>query len=148
MFDVSFGGKTEVPSVGILMMENLGNKEDDFWARGITGDLIIKIASSGNIIVPSMKDVASVNMKNTNEEIAKRLNVKYILTSEIYKKENEFQLRSQLINIKTGISEYANKWTETNERAANIVNSLAEQLLQVISPNSIISKNHPLLNIY
>ena len=28
---ISFGGKAEVPSVGILMMENLGNEDEEFW---------------------------------------------------------------------------------------------------------------------
>ena len=97
------------PSVGILMMDNLGSQEDEFWAKGITGDLIIKIASSGNIRVSSMKEIASIDINESFEKIAKRLNVKYILTSEIYRKDNEFDLRSQLINTDTGISEYANK---------------------------------------
>ena len=30
----------EVPSIGILMMSNLGMEEDEYWTRGITEDLI------------------------------------------------------------------------------------------------------------
>ncbi len=90
VFGLSFGTKYEVPSVGILMMENLGSEEDNFWARGITGDLIIKVASSGNIRVPSIKEIVEVDISETFEKIAERLNVKYILTSELYKDENKF----------------------------------------------------------
>ena len=136
VFGLSFGTKYEVPSVGILMMENLGSEEDNFWARGITGDLIIKVASSGNIRVPSIKEIVEVDISETFEKIAERLNVKYILTSELYKDENKFELRSQLINANTGVSEYANKWTETNDKSAAIVSTLAEQLLSILFQNS------------
>ena len=69
------------------------------------------------------------------EKIAERLNVKYVLTSSLYKDDNQFKLSSQLINTDTGISEYANKWVEPNEKSANIVNKLAKQVLEIISPD-------------
>jgi Adenylate cyclase, family 3 (some proteins contain HAMP domain) len=53
-FDVSYGSANEVPSVAILMMENLGNTQDEFWARGITEDLIVKFAGAGMLRVPSI----------------------------------------------------------------------------------------------
>ena len=44
------------------MMENRGTSDDAFWVRGITEDLIIKIASSGNIRIPSIKEINSIDM--------------------------------------------------------------------------------------
>ena len=140
VFGVSFASKDTIPSVGILMMDNLGDKKDNFWVSGITGDLIIKVASSGNIRIPSYKEIASIAKDGSFENIAKKLNVKYILTSELYKTDTEFQLRSQLINTKTGVSEYANKWTETIENSSNIVNQLSAQLLKIILPKNKLEK--------
>jgi len=51
VFDVSFGGKMEVPSVGILMMENLGKEDEEFWSSGMTADLITKVKGAGLIRV-------------------------------------------------------------------------------------------------
>ena len=58
---ISFGSKYETPSVGVIMMENLGSDDDIFWVRGITQDLIIKIASSGNIRIPSIKEIINLD---------------------------------------------------------------------------------------
>ena len=133
---ISFGDDMEIPSVGILMMENLGKEEESFWSRGMTGDLIIEIASSGNVRVPSMKEISAIKTDESFKTIAEKLNVKYILTSELYKTDSEFQLRSQLINTYTGVSEYANKWTETIDKSSQIVSQLSDQLLNIILPNS------------
>ena len=133
---ISFGDDMEIPSVAILMMENLGDEDEDFWARGMTGDLIIKIASSGNVRVPSMKEISAINIDERFKTIAEKLNVKYILTSELYKTDSEFQLRSQLINTYNGASEYANKWTETIDKSSDIVNQLSKQLLEIVLPNN------------
>ena len=61
--NVSFLGigiAEEVPSIGILLMENLGKEEDQYWARGITEDLIIKVAGAGLIRVAPMKEIKKV----------------------------------------------------------------------------------------
>jgi tetratricopeptide (TPR) repeat protein len=129
VFDVSFGGKAAVPSIGILMMENLGGVDEEYWARGITEDLIIKVAGAGLIRVAPMKEILEVDIKDSFEKIAKKLRVKYILTSSIYKKEEGFDLRCQLIEAESGNSKYANKWSESIDNAPTIVGNLAENIL-------------------
>ena len=123
----------EVPSVGILLMENLGNEEDLFWARGITEDLIIKIAGAGLIRVTPMKDIKSVNMDDEFIDIANQLRVKYLLTSSIYKHENGFDMRCQLIEAETGNSKYANKWSEPHENSPVIVGNLASNIIKSLN---------------
>ena len=130
VFDVSFGGKAEVPSIGILMMENRGAEEDEVWARGITEDLIVKIAGAGLIRVSPMKEILEVDNKQNIKEIAKKLQVKYILTSSLFKKEDNFDLRCQLIEAESGVSKYGNKWSESLENASTIVDNLAKNILK------------------
>ena len=143
---VSFGGKQEAPSIGIMMMENRGSSDDTFWVRGITEDLIIKVASSGNIRIPSIKEIGSVDISESWEKIANQLNVKYILTSSLYKDKGKFKLSSQLINTDTGVTEYANNWTESNDKASTIVGTLAEQMLKIISPKVKFKKDENIVN--
>jgi len=126
---IFFPKYSKVPSVAILMMENLGSDNDNFWSRGITEDLIIKVAGAGLIRVPSMHEIKKIKEIDSFEEIAKELKVEYILTSSIHKKENVFDLRSQLIEIKSGKSLYGNKWSETIENAPGIVDDLSNIIL-------------------
>jgi len=145
-FDLSYAEKYEIPSVGVMKMDNLGKEEDSFWVRGITEDLIIKVASSGNIRIPSMKEINLVDSNESWEKIAERLNVKYILTSSLYKDNEQFKLRSQLINTHTGVTEYANNWTESNEKSSLIVSTLANQMLKIISPSSKVKVDENIVN--
>jgi len=132
VFDVSFGSKAEVPSVGILMMENRGDVEDEFWTSSITEDLIVKVASAGLIRVAPMKEILEVDIKKSFEEIAKKLRVKYLLTSSLHKKEDGFDLRCQLLEAESGNSKYANKWSESIDKAPTIVGNLAENILRTL----------------
>jgi len=130
VFGISFGGNDEVPSIGILMMDNLGGEDDEFWARGITEDLIVKIAGAGHIRVAPMKEILEVDIKQNIKEIANKLQVKYILTSSLFKKKNNFDLRCQLLEAKSGVSKYGNKWSEPLENAPTIVDNLAKVILK------------------
>ena len=86
VFGVSFGGDDEVPSIGILMMENLGGEDEEFWSSGITADLITKVAGAGLIRVSPLDDIVNLEKKINIEEKAKRLRVKYILANRFQKK--------------------------------------------------------------
>ena len=122
-------------------MENLGKEEDMFWARGFTEDLIVKIASAGNLKVAPIKEILNVDTKKDLKEIAQKLGVKHILTSSMHKKHADFDLRCQLIDISSGISNYGKKWTEKTENASKIVDRLSEDILKrlnVKSKNSVI----------
>ena len=129
---LSFGSDNGVPSIGILMMENRGSEEDEFWSLGITEDLIIKVASAGLIRVSPSKEIREVDMSQEFKEIADKLRVKFLLTSSIYKRDDGFDLRSQLIEAKSGVSKYANKWSEPLNNSPNIVGRLAHDILKTL----------------
>jgi class 3 adenylate cyclase/tetratricopeptide (TPR) repeat protein len=130
-------GGREVPSVGILLMENLGGEDDEFWARGITEDLIIHVARGGVIRVAPMQEAININPGDIPlPKIGRKLRVKYVLTSSIYKQEDEFDLRCQLIEAVTGNSVYARKWSESVESASAIVGTLADDILGQLGVSS------------
>jgi len=127
----------EVPSVAILRMENLGSQEDEFWARGITEDLIISIASAGMIQVTPMQEIMKVaGSEWPLRELGEKLRVKYLLASSIYKHDDVIDLRTQLIEGSTGMSIYARKWSEPLESASTITSTLAKDILQNLGVSS------------
>ncbi|MFQ6615417.1 MAG: adenylate/guanylate cyclase domain-containing protein [Fidelibacterota bacterium] len=119
-----------VPSLGVLRFENLGGKEDEFWARGITEDLIIEVASAGMIRVAPLNEIVRfVDTDLSLDEIARRLGVTYLLVSTIHRMDDVFDLRTQLIEAETGQSLLAKKWSEPVGRASMITGTLAESIL-------------------
>ncbi|NQV15672.1 tetratricopeptide repeat protein [bacterium] len=122
----------EVPSIGILLMENRGETDDDFWVSGITEDLIIKVAGAGLIRVTPLKTILDINPVDKFEDIAKNLRVKYLLISSLQKLEDSFELRCQIIEAKSGISVFANKWTESFNNSPRIVGNIADNILKIL----------------
>jgi len=129
VFDVSFGGKTEVPSVGILMMDNLGKEDEEFWSSGMTADLITKVAGAGLIRVAPLKDIKNIDSNLSIKEIAKKLRVKYILTHQFLIKDDGFDLWCKLENTENGVALFSNKISEPMSMATQMVGKLANDIV-------------------
>ena len=129
VFDVSFGGRMEVPSVGILMMENLGKEDEEFWSSGMTNDLITKVAGAGLIRVAPLDDILKLDKDLTIEEKAKKLRVKYILTHSFLIKNDGFDLWCKLENVENGVALFSNKISESMDMATQMVGKLANDIV-------------------
>jgi len=120
----------ETPSIAIMLIENIGDQADEFWTRGITEDVIIELARGGILKVTPIKEILQyADSELTLGEIAQKLGVRYLLTSSLFKSEESFDFRTQLIETGSGKSIYANKWSEPVERASAIPGALAENIL-------------------
>lgn len=123
--------QNDVPSVGILYIENLGDERDEYWARGITEDIIIEVASAGMIRVPPLREIIDMKISDLSlKSIADKLRVKHILTSSLRKSEGILDLRVQLIEAKSGNSLYAEKLLEPIETASSITGTIAKNILE------------------
>jgi class 3 adenylate cyclase/tetratricopeptide (TPR) repeat protein len=153
VFDFSFGSKREVPSVGILMMENLGDKSEEFWSSSMTADLITRVADAGLIRVSPLNDILSINEELNTIDKAKELNVKYIFTHNFHKQENSFDLWYQLINVVDGKTLFSKKINNSLDSTNHIVGKLADEILislNVSTQQNIkkISTNNPVAYEY
>lgn len=122
--------EVETPSIAILLIENVGDRADDFWTRGITEDVIIELARAGMLRVTPIQEILHYSDSGlTLVEIAQKLGVRYVLTSSLFKSNASFDFRAQLIESESGKSIYANKWSEPVERASAIPGALAKNIL-------------------
>ena len=79
IFDISFGDEYEVPSIAILPLDNKGDTEDDFYAYGISTDLISDVTSAGLIRVAGLNDIEKLDYANLKyQEISEKLFVRYV----------------------------------------------------------------------
>jgi len=63
VFGLSFGGSDEVPSIAIIPFDNKGADEDEFYAYGISSELISDVAGAGLIRVASIRDIEKLTGK-------------------------------------------------------------------------------------
>lgn len=137
----------DVPSLGILYIENLGAEEDEFWARGITEDVIIEVESAGLIRVAPIRDILEFRGSHLAlADIAKRIRVKYLLTSSIQKNQNIFNMRVHLIQAQSGKTLYADSWSEPLTRASTLTGTIARNILTTLGVSTIKSFTKPPTN--
>ena len=73
----------EVPSMAIIPFRNKGKEEDAFYAYGISEDLISDVTSAGLIRVASKQQIEDVG-KLPIDELAKKLDVRYMANGELW----------------------------------------------------------------
>ena len=121
----------EVPSLAILPFENKGSDEDIFYAYGISSDLVSDITSAGQIKVASQRDIDNIDYKKyTNIKIASMLSVRYIVSGELWKMNNLFQLSIELYDTKERRIVWSDRWQESWENLSNIKSNLSDGLLK------------------
>ena len=104
----------EVPSMAIIPFSNKGADEDAFYAYGISSDLISACSGAGLIRVASLSDVEKLDFINLrNEEIAKKLLVRYIAQGVLWKIGEKFQLSIELYDTKQKKVLWSDRWQES-----------------------------------
>jgi TolB-like protein/Flp pilus assembly protein TadD/predicted Ser/Thr protein kinase len=104
--------------LAVLPFENLGAPEQEYFADGITEEIMTQLAKVGGLGVISRTSVLQYkDTKKTVQQIGKELGVQYVLEGTILWDKsgvtNRVRINPQLIRIKDG----THVWAETYDRA-------------------------------
>ena len=103
---------TRTPSVVVLPFENLSNDPNqDYLSDGITDDLITDLARADSVRVIARQ--SSYHFKNNPanlEDVARKLNVLYIVEGSVRKSGNRIRVNVQLSNTDKGESIWAERF--------------------------------------
>ena len=100
----------KVPSISILIPDNLGDSVNDKWMNYLTENIIMDIANLGNIIVTPLRKVMQISKENLGmDDLVKKLDSDYLLYSSVYIDDQSFDMNSQLINAKNRKSIFGKK---------------------------------------
>ncbi len=90
----------KIPSIAVLPMENLsGDKEQDYFSAGMTDILTTELAQIGALRVISRSSVIRYkNVKKPLPEIARELNVDYIVEGSVLRSGDRARITAQLIH--------------------------------------------------
>lgn len=143
--DSATGGTTapglpEIPSIAVLPFENMSpDPEQEFFADGITEDLLTKLSSILRLFVIARNSSFQYKGKAVDvRQISKDLGVRYVLEGSVRKAANRVRVTAQLIEATTG----AHLWAEFYDRdltdvfavqddiTANVVKALQVTLLE------------------
>ena len=130
---IGYADKDETPSIAILPFENKGAEADDFYAYGISSDLITDVTGAGLIRVASMGDIEKLDYKNLeNNELAKKLFVRYVAKGTLWKMDSIFQLSMEIFDTKLSKVVYNKRWQTAWIDLAVIKDDLSDNILETL----------------
>ena len=101
----------EIPSLVILPFENRGDSKEDYYAYGISSDIISDITSVGQLRVASLSSVEELQKEGLkNNEISEKLSSRYIVSGSLWKIDSIFQLSMELFDTKEEMLLTSQRW--------------------------------------
>ena len=122
-----------MPSISILIPDNLGDEVNNKWMNFLTENIIIDIANNGNLIVTPLRNVMKLARENLNtNDISKRLESDYLLLSSVYIDGENFDMNSQLINAKNKKSIFGKKINDSINNIPIVSDQIALDIIKNI----------------
>ena len=128
------------PSIAVLYLENLSeNKEDEYFASGMTEDIITQLSKIGGLLVASRSDIEQFQNKAVNlKEVANKLRVNYIMEGSVRKYGDKIRISCQLIKASDGFHVWADSYDRQIEDLfaiqADVAKSVAQALKVALVP--------------
>jgi non-specific serine/threonine protein kinase len=128
------------PAIAVLYLQNLSeNKDDAYFAAGMTEDIITQLSKIGGLLVTSRSDVEQFKNKPVNlKEVADRLRVSYVMEGSVRKYGDKFRITCQLIKASDGFHAWADSYDRQMEDLfaiqADVAKSVAQALKVALVP--------------
>jgi TolB-like protein len=123
-------GDGTTPSVAVLAFENMSaDAENAFFADGISEEILNLLADVSELSVASRTSAFAFKGKTLPiPEIAKALNVRYVLEGSVRKAGDQIRVTAQLIDAETD----RHLWSETYDRALRDIFSIQDEIAAAI----------------
>jgi adenylate cyclase len=118
------------PSIAVLPFTNMsGDPEQEYFADGITEDIITELARFQNLLVIARNSVFTYKGKAVRvEDVGRELGVDYVAEGSIRKAGNRLRVTVQLIDAATG----NHVWAERYDRELTDIFDLQDELTRTI----------------
>ena len=122
--------KPQKPAIAVLPFANLSDdKAQEYFADGITDDLITDLSKISGLIVIARNSVFTYKGRAVKvQEVAKDLNVTHVLEGSVRRAGGQIRINAQLIDAKTG----AHLWAEKYSRQLEDVFALQDDVVHNI----------------
>jgi TolB-like protein/tetratricopeptide (TPR) repeat protein len=131
------------PSIAVLYLQNLSeNKEDEYFAAGMTEDIITQLSKIGGLRILSRSDVEEFKGKTVKlREVADKLRVNYVMEGSVRKYGDKIRIACQLIKASDGFHVWADSYDRRMEDLfaiqADVAKSVAQALKVALAPSEL-----------
>ena len=119
-----------LPSIAVLPFENMsGNPEQEYFSDGITEDLITALSRIRQFRVVARNSTFQYKGKSADvRQVAKELDVQYVIEGSVRKFENRVRISAQLIDGTSG----EHIWADRTDRNVEDVFAVQDEITQTI----------------
>ena len=142
------------PSLAVLYLQNLSeNKEDEYFAAGMTEDIITQLSKIGGLRVLSRSDVEEFKGKTVKlREVADKLKVNYVMEGSVRQSGDKIRITCQLIKASDGFHVWADSYDKHMEDLfaiqADVAKSVAQALKVALAPPEVaMIEKKPTVNV-
>lgn len=135
-------GVTAGPAIAVLPFDNLsGDPQQDYFAEGITGDLITALSQFRELTVIARNSTFRYKASDKDiAQIARELGARYVLRGDVRRGGGQVRINAQLVNAQTG----TNIWAETYDRKLSEVFAIQDGITQQVTGQVVSSLQHNL----
>ena len=128
--DQQVHGEDTIPSVAVLAFENMStDAENEFFADGISEEVLNLLADVSELSVVSRTSAFAFKGKSLPiPEIARALNVRYVLEGSVRKAGEQVRVTVQLIDAETD----RHLWSDTYDRALRDIFRIQDEIAAAI----------------
>ena len=122
------------PAIAVLYLQNLSEKKgDEYFAAGMTEDIITQLSKIGGLLVTSRSDVEQFKNKAISlKEVANRLRVNYVMEGSVRKYRDKIRITCQLIKASDGFHVWAESYDRQMEDLFAIQADVAKEVAQAL----------------
>jgi adenylate cyclase len=126
----------ERPSIAVLPFQNMsGDPEREYFADGMVDEIITSLSRIRWLVVTARTSTFAFKGHNADiREIARKLNVRYILEGSVRKAGNRVRIFGQLINAATGAHIWADRVEGTLSDVFDLQDRVTEAVIGAIEP--------------
>jgi len=126
--------KPKKPAIAVLPFANLsGDKEQEYFADGMTDDLITDLSKLSGLIVIARNSVFTYKGKNVKvQEIAKDLNVTHVLEGSVRRAGEQLRINAQLIDAVTGSHLWAERFDRDVQNVFVVQDEIAHKIVATL----------------
>jgi len=123
-------------SIAVLPFENLGgDREQDYFADGISEDLITELARFQELSVVARNSSFTYKGKATKiQDVGRDLNVRYVLEGSVRKAGNRVRITAQLIDASTGHHLWAERFDRDVEDLFAVQDEVTQRIVATLAP--------------
>lgn len=127
-------GGTEVPTIAVLPFASVSREdESDHFADGLTDEVITDLSMIKTLRVISRQ--SAMRLKGSDKDlrtIARELGARYVLTGGVRRAGSNLRITAQLVDARTDVQLWADKFNGTREDVFEIQERLSRQIVDAL----------------